>query len=407
LIVALPVAALGTLASIWAVRQVLALAAADIPRAERVSLNLPVLGFTLAVAIGCAVFFSLAPLWQARRTSPNEALSDGSRATAGARSHRLLRIFVVAEMALAFGLAAIGGLLLNQLSNIRRVQPGFDPNHVLTLTMNTPTEKYREEQQRIDYDGRLVEAIRAIPGVESAGFGWRMPLLGAAQTTMWHDGQPEPECSKAPYVVQDFISPDYFRAMGIPLLEGRFYTDADREDPGHNQGKILPLIINQAAARFTGLGAILWGRWSMCIPFQNREDFRSWAWSAISAISRSTNPFARKSTSPFAKFPGANGGGDPLSARARDSRARNPRRGCDCRSRAGHLRGSEAGRHRLELHGAPASCFLHGRVLRYLGSDFSDTWRLRRGCLFGASKGPPKRALAWLWARHLAICCGW
>jgi len=254
LIVALPAAALGTLASLWAVRQVLALAADDIPRAERVSLNWPVLGFTLAVAIGCAVFFSLAPLWQARRTSPNEALSDGSRASASARSHRLLRIFVVAEMALAFGLAAIGGLLLNQLSSLRRVQPGFDPNHVLTLAMNTPTEKYREEQQRIDYDARLVGAIRAIPGVESAGFGWRMPLLGGASTTMWLDGQPEPEYSKAPPVTQDFVSPDYFHAMGIPLLEGRFYTDTDRGDSSSKPGTILPLIINQAAARFYWAG---------------------------------------------------------------------------------------------------------------------------------------------------------
>ncbi|HEY7338915.1 MAG TPA: ADOP family duplicated permease [Bryobacteraceae bacterium] len=249
LMVALPAAALGTLASIWAVRQVLALAADDIPRADHISLNWQVLAATLGIAAGCAIFFSLAPSWQARRTSPNEALGEGARASAGARSRGLLRAFVVVEMALAFGLAAIAGLLLVQLWKLHRVQPGFDPNHVLTLTMIIPAEKHPNAQSRVDYDAKLVEAMRAVPGVEAAGFGWRMPLLLSASTTMWHDGELEPDFRKAPPVAQDFISPDYFRAMGIPLLEGRFFTDSDGE-PEPKKEKILPLIVNQSAARF-------------------------------------------------------------------------------------------------------------------------------------------------------------
>jgi putative ABC transport system permease protein len=244
LVVALPGAILGILASIWAVRQVLTLAADDIPRAERVSLNIPVLLFTLAVAILCALLVSLAPLWQARRTEPREVLGDGTRSSSSARSRSVLRVFVVAELVLAFGLVAIGGMLFEQLRNLRRVQPGFDTSHLLTFAMAVPSEKYPNEDAVVGYDSRLIAAVQAIPGVQSAGFGWKMPLAGYNGTALWFDGQPEPDIGKALPVVQDFVSPDYFRAMGIPLLEGRFFTDEDRV-----QGKILPLIINQTAAR--------------------------------------------------------------------------------------------------------------------------------------------------------------
>ena len=131
LLVSLAGTALGSFLSYALIRILLSLAADDIPRSDQIALNWQALCFALALAVGCAVFFSLSPLWQARRIAPNEVLSEGTRASAGARSRSLLRIFVIAEVALAFGLLTIGGIIFQNLSGLYQVHPGFDPSRNL------------------------------------------------------------------------------------------------------------------------------------------------------------------------------------------------------------------------------------------------------------------------------------
>ncbi len=143
LVVSLAGAAGGVLLSLFLVRVVLSLAAGDIPRADEIALNWTVLAFALGTAVLATVVFSFAPLWQVVRTLPNEVLSDGARASAGARSIHLSRFLVVAQIALAFTLLAAGALLLVQLGNLLRIHPGFEPAHVLTFKLNAPDARYR------------------------------------------------------------------------------------------------------------------------------------------------------------------------------------------------------------------------------------------------------------------------
>jgi putative ABC transport system permease protein len=249
LLVAIPGAVAGALASLYAVHQVLALAGESIPRSDQIGLSPPVLAVTLGLAVLCAVLFSFAPLWQARQIPPQEVLSDGARTSAGAGSRGLLRLFVIGELVLAFGLVAMSALLYSQFVNLQHVPTGFDSNHLLSMRVLTPFQKYGDHVA--DQDQRLARAFQSIPGVESAGFAWRLPLHGQPSgTVLWLDGQPQPELSHAAPATLNVIHPDFFRAMRIPLLEGRFFGDSDREEK-----QIVPVIINEAAARQYWRGA--------------------------------------------------------------------------------------------------------------------------------------------------------
>jgi putative ABC transport system permease protein len=246
LLVSVAGAAVGAAASYGLVRAVLALAADKIPRADQIGLNGAALAFTLGVAILCGVLCSLAPLWQARRAELNEVLSDGSRASAGARSKGLLRILVVTEIALAFGLVAAGVVLSEQLGNLYRTRLGFDPDHVLTVSMVAPG-KYSNDQSLQDYQARLALALRALPGVESAGFAWALPLGPESSADgIWIDGEQPPDFNRTAPIAQNFVSAGYFETMRIPLLAGRYYTADDRDE---KENGISPLIVNHAAAR--------------------------------------------------------------------------------------------------------------------------------------------------------------
>lgn len=244
LLISLAGAAAGGLLSFALVRAVLRLAAGEIPRADQIAFNWQVLLFALALAVSCGVFFSIWPLWQARRTAPNEVLTEGSRASAGAGSRNLLRIFVVAEVALAFGLLAVGGLIFEQLSGLRGVRPGFDPNHLTVIRMFAPATKYKTHEALIAYQTRLREAIRHTPGVESAGFISLMPLVNSGDNTVIHvEGQPERDLAHSESIENRTVTPDYFQAMRIPLLAGRFFTESDKE------ANTMPIVINETLAK--------------------------------------------------------------------------------------------------------------------------------------------------------------
>src|SRR5438034_641875 len=176
LVVSLAGAAGGVLLSFWLVRVVLSLAAGDLPRSDEIGVDRTALAFALVAAVLSSAVFSLAPLWQAVRTSPSEVLSDGARASAGARSRRMSRFLVVAQIALAFTLLAASALLLAQLEGLLRVRPGFDPDHLLTFRLSAPGEKYRDMARLVPYQMLLIQALQSIPGVSGADFVNQLPL---------------------------------------------------------------------------------------------------------------------------------------------------------------------------------------------------------------------------------------
>ena len=237
-------ACIGILLSLALVRTVLVIAADQIPRSEQIATNWQALGFALLLAVSCGIFFSIWPLWQARRVAPNEVLSEGTRASAGAQSQKLLNTFVVTQVALTFSLLAIGALIFADLENLSHLHPGFDPKNLIVMHAYAPIAKYPTEEKRIAYETRLLEEIQGIPGVEKAGFTQAMPILASGNNTLMDvEGRPILDVTHSASVEQRFISPSYFQAMKIPLLQGRFFTEKDKE------GQVMPMIINQSLQR--------------------------------------------------------------------------------------------------------------------------------------------------------------
>jgi putative ABC transport system permease protein len=243
-LVSLAGAAAGTLLSLALVRTVLSIAADEIPRADQIAFNWKVLLFALSVAVGCGIFFSFWPLWQARRTAPNEVLTEGARASGGRGSRNLLKVFVVAEVALAFGLLAVGGLISEQLRGLRRIHAGFEPTHLSVVNMTARETRYKNDAARIAHETQLRDGLRHVPGVESAGFIDLMPLVDWGWNTLIEvEGRPNKDLAHSESVETREVSPDYFQTMKIPLLEGRFFNESDK------QAAVMPMLINETLAR--------------------------------------------------------------------------------------------------------------------------------------------------------------
>ena len=242
LLVSLPGAAGGLVFGLALIRVLVAFGRPISTRVDDIAMDWPVLGFAVATAFAACALTSMAPLWQAARTLPNEVLSEGVRASAGARSGRLSRAFVVAEVALAFVLLAVGTVLVSELYRVTRVALGFDPNHVLTFQLSFAAEGIAGKPSQFAYQTRLLDAVEAIPGVMGAGVTLQLPLDCCMTTVIFQEGA-SPQPSTGEMVLYLPVSRDYFRTMGIPLLRGRLLTDRD------NTENLLPVVINQAAVK--------------------------------------------------------------------------------------------------------------------------------------------------------------
>lgn len=243
LLVALAGAAGGVVVSVAIVRLVLSMAADYIPRADGIGINWAALLFAFGAAILSSVLFSLAPLWQAVRIQPNEALSDGVRASAPARSRRLSRTLVVAEIALAFTLLSVSATLIAHLNRLLHTAPGFEPGGVVTFSMNTSSNDYPDTARLVPYQKRLLQAIERIPGVSRAALVDHLPLAGCCYTTgLFPDGAPGGDHGVNEVNLIE-ISPGYFQTMRIPLLRGRSFDESD-----DGNGDVLGIVIDNAAA---------------------------------------------------------------------------------------------------------------------------------------------------------------
>ncbi len=243
LCVSLPGAAAGLLFAALLVRLLVAYVGGIGPRMNELAIDWRVTLFALAAALLAAALTSLAPLWQAARTLPNEVLSQGVRASAGARSNRLSRALVIGEIALAFVLLSLSALMISELRALTRVWPGFDPNHLLTFRLNLAADSFPGNPARHAYQTRLVDALQAIPGVTAAGFANQMPMAGCCQSTAIYPEGPGSRPSTGEAVSYLPVNPDYFRAIQLPLYRGRFLTLRDTgESP-------LAVVISEATAR--------------------------------------------------------------------------------------------------------------------------------------------------------------
>jgi putative ABC transport system permease protein len=243
LLVAVAGAAGGVFLSLTLTPVIVAMAGDYLPRAGEIAVDWTVLLFALGGAFVASALSSLAPLWQAARTAPADALGDGARASAGARSRRVSQSLSSAEVALAFALLVTSAILILHLRNLSRVSPGFDADDVLTFALSVPGPVADDPDKRVPLQRRLVEALQAIPGVGEVAFANQLPLAGCCMgTNIYAEGRPaDPSASQRMSLVA--ASPGYLRAMRIPLRAGRALTEHDAIE-----GLIL-VVVNEAAAK--------------------------------------------------------------------------------------------------------------------------------------------------------------
>jgi predicted permease len=244
LLIALAGAIGGSLVAVAGVKVLIALLPADFPRAQGIHLDATVFAFTLAVALAAGLLFGFAPALQASRTSPNEALREGSRGSTGGRRHlRLRSILVVSEIALASALLIGAGLLLRSFVNIMRSDPGFRAEHVLTASIAIPAVHYKDGPDIARFYNQLVANLAAIPGVQAAGAATDVPWTGYDENTGFLIEGRSPKEEDSPHARYHGATADYFRAMGIPLVAGRFIDERD------TAASPQVLIINESMAK--------------------------------------------------------------------------------------------------------------------------------------------------------------
>ena len=232
LAIALAAGALGTVFAVGGVRVLVACLPAGFPRAAEIRLDAGVFAVTLLVAVVTGLLFGLVPAVTAARSDLQQGLREGGRgATGGGRQLRLRNFLVVGETGLACVLLIAAGLMLHSFVNLLQADAGFRPQQVLTATISLPNQSYREGCRFGRFHDQLMAGLRSIPGVQFAGLGTDLPWTGYDENTggFTVEGRPA-EYNNKTTARYHAASPDYFRAMGIPLLSGRFLTERDDKD---------------------------------------------------------------------------------------------------------------------------------------------------------------------------------
>jgi putative ABC transport system permease protein len=188
-----------------------------------------VLAFTLSLSVLTGLLFGLAPAWTATKIDLNEMLKDGARGLSTSwRRHRLRGVLVVGEIALALILLVGSGLLLKSFANLRGVDLGFNPERLLTMTLRLPNYRYREAPKRVAFFRQTLANIQRLPGVESAGICFSLPMTGDGATDpVIIEGRPPVPKGEEPVLRGGSVSTDYFKTMGIQLHRGRYFTDEE------------------------------------------------------------------------------------------------------------------------------------------------------------------------------------
>jgi predicted permease len=200
-----------------------------IPRSSEIGIDARVLLFTIGVSLLTGVLFGLFPAWQTSKTDLHAVLKEGGRSGSAQRSVRGL--FVVLEVAAALVLLVGAGLLLKSFQKLQEVNPGFKPDHLLTMQIALPSTRYKEPQQIDSFFQQALEKINALPGVESAGVSTSLPMSGSGSSGSFTiEGRTVAPGEMSPWGNRWFAGTTYFQTMGIPVLKGRYFDDRDVRD---------------------------------------------------------------------------------------------------------------------------------------------------------------------------------
>src|SRR5579872_3016896 len=234
---------LGAVLSVGGVRALVSFLPAGFPRVQAIHLDLPVFGFTLLIALGAGFLFGLAPSIQASKTDLIQSLREGGRSGGGHHAMRLRSVLVVAEVSLASVLLIGAGLMLRSFLNLVHTDPGFRPEHVISASVSLPGREYKTGEDIARFCAQFLERVGRLDGVQSAGFGTDLPWTGYNENTNFHIEGTSSAADDNNHARYHAATADYFRAVGIPLVKGRFFTEQDRDNAAN------VLIVNETFAR--------------------------------------------------------------------------------------------------------------------------------------------------------------
>ncbi|HKP73259.1 MAG TPA: ABC transporter permease, partial [Pyrinomonadaceae bacterium] len=222
---------LGLACALWGLDLLLAAIPIEFPFWMKFTLDARVIAFTIAVSLLTGIVFGVAPAVQASKVNLNEALKEGGRSAATGAGRRLRSLLVVVEVALSLVLLVGAGLMMRSFMRLQHVNPGLDPNNVLTMTVSLPKAKYPEPDKQSAFFVQLLERVRTLPGVESAGAVSNLPLGGSLWgRSLTVEGRPVLSVGDAPMINHAIATPGYFRSMGISILAGRDLSETDAKD---------------------------------------------------------------------------------------------------------------------------------------------------------------------------------
>jgi len=221
---------LGLLLAYWSVKSLVALVP-NLPRADEIRLDGAVLAFTLGVAVLTGLLFGIVPSLQSSRADLQHTLREGGRTGSADRAgHALRRALVVAEVALALTLLVGAGLLIRSVARLSAVNPGFDPDRLLTFDLSLPRTKYGSDTAQIQFFDRAIAAVAAVPGVRAVGATTDMPFGGGWSTGSFSiEGYTPAPNQPGPWGDIRVVSPGFHQAMRMPLRAGRHLSAGDRE----------------------------------------------------------------------------------------------------------------------------------------------------------------------------------
>ncbi len=219
-----------------------AAAAGSLPRTDDITIDIGVLAFAVATSILTGLVFGAAPAWQASRAGVADALKDAGRSGTSAGGQRIRSALVIGEVALSLVLLIGAALLIRSFAKLTAIDPGFDPNGVLTFHVSLPNGP-NPTARRIQYYTELVDRVRALPSVTAVGLVQQLPLQGQYVLSVDFEGRPTPAPGAGVSANYRAINPDYFAALGVALDRGRLFTERDRE------GAPLVAIVDEAFVR--------------------------------------------------------------------------------------------------------------------------------------------------------------
>lgn len=218
----------------------------SISQAQSIGIDGKVLIFTVLVSLVTGLIFGLAPATQASNFNLNETLKEGGRDSgAGSRGNRLRGLLVISEVAVSFLLLIGAGLLISSFLHLLKLDPGYRADHLLTMKVALPDTKYPDKERRAPFFRELIRRVQTLPGVQSVAVASNLPLTyNGDSMPIGIEGRADPPPDQWPDVILRVVSPGYFSTMGIPLVQGRDFTDQDRPDA------IRVAVVSEKMARY-------------------------------------------------------------------------------------------------------------------------------------------------------------